>query len=345
MPKSAEDTHREDRSSRATLNDVARVAGVAPITVSRALRNPQSVASKTRAKIEEAVEKVNYIPNMVAGSLASNRTRTIAFIVPTLANSIFTEVLLGIHEVMAPRNYQVIVGNSNYSLQEEEKLVGTFLGRQVDGLVLTGGIHTKRTKEMLHKHQVAVVETWSMPENPIDLSVGFSNFEAARQMTAYLYEQGRRTIGFVSAPTADNDRSRSRLDGCRAALEELGGNVSDSLILESAFGLRHGSYALNTLMQRQPNIDAIFFANDTLAVGGLLECQRRSISVPDQMAIAGFDNLEIASEIMPRLTTVGVFRRDMGQKAAEMLLKRINNESIEHKKLDLGFQIIKRSSA
>ena len=171
-PKRGSNVHRGH--TRATLEDVASVAGVAPITVSRALRSPERVAAATRAKIDAAVKQVNYIPNLVAGSLASNRTRTVAVIIPTLANSIFTEVLQGMDDVLGPERYQVIVGNSNYSVTEEEKLVAAFLARQVDGLVLTGSSHGERVRAMLSSHPVPVVETWSTPQAPIDMSVGFS---------------------------------------------------------------------------------------------------------------------------------------------------------------------------
>ena len=342
-PKRGSNVHRGH--ARATLEDVASVAGVAPITVSRALRSPERVAAATRAKIDAAIKQVNYIPNLVAGSLASNRTRTVAVIIPTLANSIFTEVLQGMDDVLGPEGYQVIVGNSNYSMTEEEKLVAAFLARQVDGLVLTGSSHSERVKEMLSSHPVPVVETWSTPHAPIDMSVGFSNFEAARQMTLYLHGQGYEKIGFVSAPVRDNDRSFGRLRGYKAALEDVKLSVDTSLILESSFGLRYGSNALNTLVERHSDLRAVFFANDTLAVGALLECRRRGLEVPGRIAIAGFDNLELASEIVPSLTTVGVYRREMGRTAADLLLQSIRNEPAAEKRVDLSFGIIRRSSA
>ena len=318
---------------------------MSPITVSRALRDPKRVADSTKAKIDAAIKQVNYIPNLVAGSLVSNRTRTVAVIIPTLANSIFTEVLQGLDDVLGPENYQVIVGNSNYSVAEEENLVAAFLARQVDGVMLTGGTHTERVKEMLLSHAVPVVETWSTPEAPIDMSVGFSNFEAARQMTHYLYQQEYEKIGFVSAPTTDNDRSAERLRGYKAALDEADKSADASLILASPFGLRYGSNALNTLLERHPDLRAIFFANDTLAVGALLECRRRGLKVPDRIAIAGFDNLELASEMVPSLTTVGVYRREMGRTTAELLLQSMKNEPVAEKKVDVGFEIIRRLSA
>ena len=164
-------------------------------------------------------------------------------------------------------------------------------------------------------------------------------------MTLYLHGQGYEKIGFVSAPVRDNDRSFGRLRGYKAALEDVNLRVDASLILESPFGLRYGSNALNTLIERHSDLRAVFFANDTLAVGALLECRRRGLEVPDRIAIAGFDNLELASEIVPSLTTVGVYRRDMGRTAANLLLRSIRNEPAAEKRVDLSFDIIRRSSA
>lgn len=330
---------------RATLTDVAAVAGVSTITVSRALRKPDSVAESTRQTIASAIAQVNYIPNLIAGSLASDRSMTVAAIVPTLGNSIFTEVLQGMNEVLRPANYQLILGNSNYSLDEEEALVRAFLARQVDGIMLTGSNHSPWVRAMLKGDSVPVVETWSLPDNPLDMNVGFSNVEAARAMTDYLVDQGYKTIGFVSAPTLNNDRAADRLKGYTLALEQRKLPVDASLILERPFKLRSGGLALGTLIEEHPDVKAIFFANDTLAVGAILECQRRGWRVPERIAIAGFDDLGIASEILPGLTTVRVYRHELGVTAAKMLLSRLNGEANVVKCVDLGFEIIRRESA
>lgn len=330
---------------RATLTDVAAVAGVSTITVSRALRKPDSVAENTRQTIASAIVQVNYIPNLIAGSLASDRSMTVAAVVPTLGNSIFTEVLQGMNEVLRPANYQLILGNSNYSLGEEEALVRTFLARQVDGVMLTGSSHSPWVHATLKNSAIPAVETWSLPESPLDMNVGFSNVEAARTMTDYLLNRGYRTVAFVSAPTLNNDRALDRLKGYSQALEQRALPVDMSLILERPFGLRSGSLALGTLLATRPDVDAIFFANDTLAVGAILECQRRGWRVPERIAIAGFDDLGIASEILPGLTTVRVYRHELGATAAKMLLSRLSGEPNIVKRVDLGFEIIRRESA
>lgn len=330
---------------RATLTDVAAIAGVSTITVSRSLRKPDSVAESTRQTIASAIAQVNYIPNLIAGSLASDRSMTVAAIVPTLGNSIFTEVLQGMNEVLRPANYQLILGNSNYSLDEEEALVRAFLARQVDGVMLTGSSHSPWVHAMLKGDSIPVVETWSLPDNPLDMNVGFSNVEAARAMTAYLVDQGYKTIGFVSAPTLNNDRAADRLKGYTLALEQHKLPVDASLILERPFKLRSGGLALGTLIAEHPDVEAIFFANDTLAVGAILECQRRGWRVPERIAIAGFDDLGIASEILPGLTTVRVYRHELGVTAAKMLLSCLNGEANIVKRVDLGFEIVRRESA
>lgn len=329
---------------RATLGDVARLAGVSPITVSRALRSPEQVAEATRTRIAASVAELGYLPNLVAGSLASRRTRTVAAVIPTLGNSIFTEVLQGMMSVLRPAGYSLIVGDSRYSLTEELELVQTFLSRQVDALMLTGALHDPHLAELLAAQPVPVVETWSLPEAGLDMCVGFSNFMAARAMTRALLEHGYRKIGFVSAPTDQNERAAERLAGYRAALGEVGRTVHPGLILERTFGLSEGARALATLKERHPDLDAVFFANDTLAAGALLECARRGWAVPGRVAVAGFDDLEIAAQMVPQLSTVRVFRREMGVHAAELLLKRLAGEAVASPYMDLGFELILRES-
>ncbi len=327
------------------LEDVASAAGVSAITVSRALRYPERVAASTREKIATAIEAVGYIPNLIAGGLASNSTRTIAAILPTLDNSIFTEVLQGMVDVLRPAGYQLILGNSNYSLKEEESLIEAFLARQVEGIMLTGACHTDRARHLLRTNPIPVVETWSLPESPVDLNVGFSNHQAAYEMTRYLIKKGHKQIGFVSAPTQNNDRSTQRRSGYRNALHDAGLVVCRSLELESAFGLEYGGQALETLTRYHSGMSAIFFANDILATGALLACQRRGWPVPERLAIAGFDDLEIASHIVPGLTTVRIYRREIGAEAGRLMLARIKNEEIVQPQLDLGFEIVSRESA
>ena len=343
----ADDVSTRNRSprrghGRATLADVARVAGVSAITVSRAFRSPELVAPATRERIDAAVVQLGYIPNLVAGSLASLESKTVAAIVPTLAYSIFAEVLQGMVDVLHEHDYRLIVGSNNYDLDEEESLVRAFLGRQVDGIVLTGAYRSEGTRHLLDRTKVPVVETWSLLGTPSAGSVGLSNFDAACAMVEHLFIRGYRRIGFVSPPTDNNDRATERRRGFLQAIEDLGLPLDEDRVLSAEMSIEGGALALCEIRARSPETDAIFFAGDTLAAGALFECQRRGWRVPEEVAIAGFDDLQIAGQVVPALTTVRVNTRALGSRAAELIL---GIGSVEAgTKLDLGFELVTRAS-
>ena len=323
---------------------MAKLAGVSAITVSRALNTPDKVAKGTRDAVWAAVEKTGYIPNRLAGSLASNRSRTIGVIIPTIVNSIFADKVQGMTDVLGSHGYQLLLANSGYSLELEADLVTAFVSQRPSGLVITGTTHADRTRQLLGRAGIPVVETWSMVPEPLDMLVGFSNDDAAASMVQYLAEVGYRKIAFVSAPVADNDRAASRVAGYRRAVARLGLVDDRRLEREASFSLRNGAQALNDLLAEHEGIDAVFFANDILATGGLLECQRRGIRVPEDLGIAGFDDVDLAAESVPGLTTVRIPRYEIGARAATIILERIEGTRQLHKVIDLGFEIVSRGS-
>lgn len=337
--------NRRRGQGNVTLDDVAQAAGVSAITVSRTMSSPHLVAASTRKKVRRAIDELGYIRNHVAGSLASTRSRTVASIVPTLGNSIFTEMLDGMVAALRSQSYQLILGNSNYDLQEEEDLVKAFLGRRVEGLVLTGGVHTPRTRKAILGSGVPVVETWSLPDAPLMMSVGFSNYRAAFEMTRSLWDWGYRRLAFVSAPTESNDRASERRRGFSSALESLGLVPPRDAMIVSSFGLARGAAALARILETRPDTDAVFFANDTLAAGALFETRRRGLAVPGDIAIAGFDDQEIAEQCIPSLTTVRVPRYELGRRSAQLILDTIDLGEPRTETVDLGFEVIRRRSA
>jgi len=329
---------------RPTLDDVARTAGVSAITVSRALRTPEKVARETREVVASAIAKVGYIPNLVAGNLASIKTRTIAAIVPTLEHSIFTEMLQGMVDVLRDEGFELILGSSGFDIREEESLIKTFLARQAEGIVLTGSFHTDEAQQLLARLDWPVVETWSLLGTPSVGSVGFSNYDAAYEMVKHLAERGYREIAFVSAVTEANDRAAERLRGVRHALADLGLPERAERIRTSEFSLRAGGESMHAIRAACPETDAIFFAADTLAAGAILEAKKCGISVPDEIAIAGFDDLEIATVIDPPMTTVRVPRRDLGRVAARLLIEATEHGFGGGVRRDLGFELVVRGS-
>ena len=321
---------------------VAERAGVSTITVSRVLNHPDKVAEETRERVWAAIKATGYIPNLIAGGLASSRTRVVGVIVPTITNSIFADTVQGLTDVFGAQAYQLLLATSGYSLEAEAELVSAFLSQRPSGLVLTGLTHAPQTLDLLARAEVPLVETWSAARKPIDMLVGFSNEDAAFEMMRTLAAAGYRKIGFVSAPIRYNDRALGRRKGYRRAVQQLGLTDDRSLEREALFTLENGSRALSDLVGQHPDVEAIFFANDILAAGGLLECARRGWPVPDRLGIAGFDDVDLASQLVPTLTTVRIPRYEIGATAARLILARLAGEDVKQKRLDLGFEIVVR---
>ena len=324
------------------MEDVAKLAQVSLITVSRVINQPTKVAITTRKRVEQAIESVGYVPNLVAGSLASSKSKIVAALVPTLDRSVFSGTIRGLSERLAREGYQLLLGSTGYSPQVEEQLVRTFLGRRVDALVLTGMSHTAHTRKMVKDTGIPLVEIWEIGARAIDMVVGFSNRHAGEAMGDYFISQGHRVLGFVGG---HEPRSEARLQGFQQAAQRGRRIVVKPLLLTEGSSYAAGREALGRLLSTRPKPNAIFFSNDALAVGALMECQRRGIRVPHDLAIAGFANLDIAEEIVPALTTVQVEAAAIGTRAADMILQRLSGNTLSETRVDLGFSIVVRDSA
>ncbi|KAF1045075.1 MAG: HTH-type transcriptional regulator GntR [Herbaspirillum frisingense] len=324
-----------------TKEDVARAAGVSHITVSRVINTPEKVSPETRAKVESFIASMGYIPNMLAGGLASRRTRIVAAIVPTISHSIFAETVRGLSEQLSLQGYQLLLGQTNYSEEAETALVEAFIGRRVDGLVLTGVQHAARTRQRLKAAGIPVVETWDLTRRPIDMLAGFDNHDAGRAMGNYLYGKGYRRMAFVGG---EDPRGVARFTGMREAVLAHGAAEPLHLMVPMGSFLHAGREAVGWLLDRHPGIDAAFFSNDVIAAGAAMECARRGVEVPGRIALAGFANLEIAPEVLPALTTVQISVHQIGLTAADMLLARFSGRSVEQPICDLGFSILERKS-
>jgi LacI family gluconate utilization system Gnt-I transcriptional repressor len=325
------------------MEDVARLARVSAMTVSRVLRAPDRVAPDTRARVLAAIERVRYVPDLVASGLASHRTRLVALVIPTLNDSIFADTVQGAADVLRGRGYELVLGHTGYSAAAEERLLGALLGRRPDGLIVTGVDHLSRTRRRLVEARVPIVETWDLTPRPLDSVVGFSNRAAGHAMTCHLIERGYRRIAWLGSR---DRRARERLAGYGAALRERLGPSAKPLAPrpEQPPGLHTGGLALERLLGAHPEVDAVFFSSDALAAGGWLACHRNGWSVPGRVAIAGLGDLDIGRELAPPLTTVRVPRYEIGRRAAEVLLDRIEGRSAAGVVVDVGFEIVHRGT-
>ncbi len=332
-------------SRRVTITDVAQRAGVGTMTVSRALNRPEMVSDALRKRILRAVEELGYIPNRVAGGLASGTARSVPVILPTLNHSVYVAFLEGLYSLLPDQGYQILLATSEYRLEVEEDLISTLLGWQPDGIVISGVDHTKRAMAMLKQARVPVVEIMDLSDDPIDMNVGFSHHAVGCAVAEYLIRKGYKHIAHAGSFAQHDLRAARRVEGFQQTLRAAGRSTDyiQNSNQPSSIGL--GRELLSNLLERAPEVDAVFFANDDLAAGALFECVKRGIRVPEQLAIVGFNDQEIASQVSPALTSVVTPRFEMGRLAADMLLRSLRGERVDLKKMDIGFQIVERQSS
>ena len=347
MTKKEEGSKSRVGSGSSRMRDVAKRAGVSPMTVSRALKGTGKVSEKTREHVLSIVREMGYLPNNLASSLSSNRSTTIGLIVPSIDNSIYTQTIKALSDVLRRSGFQLMIAECGYDLVEEEQLILTFLAQRVSGLVLHNTEHTPQAVLQIEKSGVPVVENGNLPSKPIDMAVSYSNRDAAFTMTMHLGRLGYRHIAFASLSTHHNERSRERLDGYRAALEHMGRKFDPRLVVETSRGLSGGGEAVGRIMQTAPETDALFCAGDVLAVGALFECQKRGWAVPSRLAIASFDDVDLLRHVTPPVTTLRLPRYEIGERSAQMLLSRIIDgaSNLRGSVIDLKFEVIQRESA
>ncbi|MAY72486.1 MAG: GntR family transcriptional regulator [Halomonas sp.] len=335
------DRRRRKGLDNPTLDDVAREAGVSSITVSRAIHRPDSVRETTRNKVEAAIAKVGYVPNMVAGSLASASSRFIPVIVPSLSNVVFVEVIQGLQTQFDQHGYQMLLGNTDYSMQREEELIRTFLGWSPTALVTTGLRHQPGLSTLLERFPRPLVEIMELGP-ALDMNVGMDHEKAGAAMADHLLNRGYRHIVFAGTRLESNYRAAQRYAGHRARLEKAG--LAAPLMewqQDSHFDL--GATALDEVRRRHPGVEAIHFVDDVMASGALLGAQRQGLRVPDDIAIAGFTGLPFGRSLMPRLTTISSPREAIGRLAASQIIDRLEGRNPE-RQIDVGFALLEGES-
>lgn len=329
-------------SGSVTLHDVAKLAGVAPITASRALNTPDQVSAGVRQKVGDAVARTGYVPNLLAGGLASRRSRLVAAVVPTISGPVFLESMQSLTESLAERGYQLMLGQSGYQDTREDALLEAIIGRRPDGVVLTGILHSAEGRRRLLASGIPVVETWDLTPTPIDMLVGFSHREVGRAVAQFLHAKGRRRFAAVAG---DDERARRRFEAFQAAAQALGlGPVAVSFV-PAPTTLKSGRAALAQLLQTAGEFDAVFCSSDLLALGVLTEARVRSIAVPTALAVVGFGDLEYAADLEPALTTVRINGAAIGRQAAQFIVDRAEGREVAQRVVDIGFSIVERQSA
>lgn len=330
---------------RTRLKDVAALAGVSTMTVTRALHAPHKVAQSTRARVEEVVRTVGYTPDLTARGLTLQRTGLVGAVVPLLTNSLIAEIVQGLSDTLARNGFQLLIGATGFSAHAEQAMIRAFLSRRVDAIYLTGITHDAESVRMLREAAIPCVEGGNLARDPIDMAVGYSSRKAATVVTRYLIERGYAPLGYIGAWPANNDRARDRRRGFAAACKAAGMTVDASLCIETDLDLAAGARAMSRLLNQRPDLRAVFCSADTLAAGAIFETQRRGLAIPDDVAIAGFDDLDIAAQIVPALTTLRVPRYEIGRRAGEMICERLAGRVVAQPVKDIGYAFVPRATA
>lgn len=339
------DSNDDQRLKHPTMRDVAQRAGVGAITVSRALRNPETVSENLRNRIHAAMQELNYIPNSIAGTLSSMRSNTVVILVPNVADETFADTIQGITDVVEKHNLQILLGTSRYSLETEEDLLRHLLAWRPTGIFLIGEEHTPAARELILRMRIPVVEFWDVIDDPIDMSVGFSHLKCGYDVTRHVIERGARDILFVRGTYEAANRVEARERGYRKAVEEAG-LVSHPTLLPGPgpIGIKGGAQAMQMIDDGTTKVDAVIFGSDYPAAGAIFECLRRGIRIPDDIMIAGIGDYEIASQIYPSLTSARMPRYAVGRQAGEMMMARLGGAKVDNKVVTLETPISIRQS-
>ena len=325
------------RNHRISLQDIATLAGVTKMTVSRYIRSPKKVAKETGERIAQIMEEINYIPNRAPAMLLNAQSYTLGVLIPSFQNQLFADILAGIESVTSDHNYQTLIANYNYDRESEEESVINLLSYNIDGIILSEKYHTLRTVKFLRSANIPVVELMDIQGDRLDMEVGFDNRQAAFDMVSTMLDKRqRRKILYLGSK--DDVRDEQRYRGYCDAMTRRG-LVPLRVNPRSISSIHLGTQMMRDALAAHPDLDGVFCTNDDIAMGALLLCRELDLAVPEQISIAGFHGLEMGRQMIPSLASVITPRFDIGRMAAQMLLSNIKNNDQNHNTVDLGYQI------
>ncbi|GAA6181752.1 LacI family DNA-binding transcriptional regulator CceR [Shimia sp. NS0008-38b] len=294
------------------------------MTVSRVLRNRGDVSPATRDKVLLAAKELGYVPNKIAGALASQRVNLVAVIIPSLSNMVFPEVLSGISQVLEETELQPVVGVSDYLPEKEEKVLYEMLSWRPSGVIIAGLEHTEASRAMLNASGIPVVEIMDTDGDPVDAMVGISHRRAGREMASAILQAGYKNIAFLGTKMPLDHRARKRFEGFTEVLAKSGVEVYDREFYSGGSALAKGREMTQAVLERSPDVDFIYYSNDMIGAGGLLYLLEKGIDVPGQIGLAGFNGVELLQGLPRRLATMDACRREIGTKAAEIIAARVH---------------------
>ncbi|WP_459742519.1 LacI family DNA-binding transcriptional regulator [Pseudomonas sp. 3A(2025)] len=322
-------TRKRRGAGRVTLSAVAQQVGVSSITISRYFNQPEQVSADLRERIAAVVEELGYVPNLVAGGLASARSKVVAMVIPNISGPIFASTIQGFSDTLSQHGFQLLLASSYFSAEQEESAVRAFLGWSPAALVLTSHFHTDGTQKMIEQADMPVIETWDYRPERNPIQIGFSHYQVGVTATQYLHGKGYRRIAFVQNSVAGDFSALERRDGYADTLKALG---LETWVFAPDLGLapfEAGKQAMQQLMSGETRPDAIIFANDNLAAGGLLAGQRAGLSIPQDCAVMGFGDYAFAEMLLPSLSTIKPPALEIGVLAAQRVLQSLGVLPVE----------------
>ncbi|MFJ4587659.1 LacI family DNA-binding transcriptional regulator [Pseudomonas moraviensis] len=343
---SDEKTRKRRGAGRVTLNAVARAAGVSAITVSRYFNQPEQVSPERRERIAAVVAELGYVPNLVAGGLASARGKIVGMVIPNISGPIFANTIQGFSDTLSRHGYQLLLASSYFDIEQEENAVRAFLGWSPAALVLTSHFHSAGTEKMLAEADIPVIETWDYQPERGPMQIGFSHFEVGVTAARHLLEKGYQRIAFVQNSAPGDFSALERRDGYAATLRGAGREPWLFAPDADRAPFEAGKQAMEALMNASPRPDAIIFANDNLAAGGLLAGQRAGLKIPEDCAVLGFGDYPFAEMLLPSLSTIKPPALEIGVLAATRVLESLGvlpSDEVQRLNL-LECQVIERES-
>jgi LacI family gluconate utilization system Gnt-I transcriptional repressor len=330
------------RSTPVKITDVATAAGVAPMTVSRVINTPDRVSPETTAKVRAAIDRLGYVPNLIAGGLSSRKSRMVAAIVPTIAHPMFAGLVQAFSDSMRQAGYQVMLSISGYGDNDDDALFRALLGRRPDGLLITGSGYSPAALEMLIEAHIPVVEIWDVSSRPIDMLIGFDHAQVGAEVAAFFLSKGHTRFAMLAA---QDSRALARARGFTEAVAKAGGELVLEQVMPAPSTIGAGRDGLRALMPFLNERCAVFCSSDMLAFGVMTEARVQGVPVPEHLAICGFGNLELSEMNEPPITTVSLEGVGTGRTAATFLLRRLAGEPRrDEDRVQVPFRIVERAT-
>ena len=310
-----------------TLRDVSDASGVSEMTVSRVLRNRGDVSDATRKRVLEAAKQLGYVPNKIAGALASQRVNLVAVVIPSMSNMVFPEVMTGISQILDDTDLQPVVGITGYKREKEEKVLYEMLSWRPSGVIIAGLEHSEASRAMLAASGIPVVEIMDVDGTPVDSVVGISHRLAGQKMAKAILKAGYQQIGFLGTKMTLDHRARKRFEGFTETLAKAGVEIVDKEFYTGGSALAKGREMTETILARNEEIDFLYYSNDIIGAGGLLYLLDQGIDVPGQIGLAGFNGVNLLKGLPKELATMDACRLEIGKKAAQIIVDRSSGQT------------------